>query len=412
MKMSVTFQSFCRTMVWMVILTYMSSVAQAPDCTSLSFPADGSIDIPVDAVFEWPASANATGYRLTIGRLPGGNDVLDDFDVGNVTTYRPDGNLPSLRLLYVTIVPYNATDQNTSCTEVSFTTASVGLPRCTEIINPFDSAELVPVNQNITWIRDFRATGYLMTIRIKDPNGIFLLNEIDVGNGTNYKPPDFEPRTKYYVKMIPYNDEGRAEDCGFISFTTGDGPPGPECPVLTFPMNNAVNVSPDTRIEWEAVDEVDGYEVSIGTSNGGVDIIDNQDVGNTTFITLGEALPKGARIYVKINSYVDGTGSQSCPINSFVVELISSEALKNLVPAFFTPNNDGFNDTWAINQIEDITVQKVSIFNRFGMLVKQLDVDQAWDGTMNGQRLPSDSYWYELDLLNAPKVKGYFLLKR
>ncbi|GAB5473527.1 MAG: hypothetical protein Mars2KO_16260 [Maribacter sp.] len=412
MKMSITFQSLRRTIVWIVVLTCISSVAQTPDCTLLSLPADGSTDIPVDVVLEWPASANATGYRLTIGRSPGGNDVLDDFDVGNVTMYRPDGNLPSLRLLYVTIVPYNATDENTSCAETSFTTRSSGLPRCTEIINPFDGTELVPVNQNITWIRDFNATGYLMTIRIKDPNGIFLLNEVEVGNGTNFKPPDFEPRTKYYVKVIPFNDEGRAEDCGFISFTTGDGPPGPECPVLTLPMNNAIGVSPSTRIAWEEVDDVDGYQVTAGTTSGGGDIVNNLDVGNIDFITLEDELPKGARIYVKINSYSDGLSSQSCPISSFVVELISSDALKRLVPTFFTPNNDGFNYTWAINQIEDITVQKVSIFNRFGMLVKQMEGRQVWDGTLNGKSLPSDSYWYELDLLNAPKVKGYFLLKR
>lgn len=412
MKLSVTFPFGPRALVAVLLLFCWRGMGQAPDCTQLSVPTEGSVDVPVDVVLEWPAVAGATGYRLTISRTPGGSDVLDNFDVGNVTTYRPDGNLPSLRLLYVTVAPYNATDENTSCTETSFTTESIGPPRCTEIINPFDGAELVPVNQNITWIRDFNATGYLMTIRIRNPNGAFLLNTVEVGNGTNYKPPDFEARTTYYVQVIPYNEEGRAENCGYISFSTGDSLPGPDCPVLTQPANNAVGVSADTRLEWEGVDGAEGYSVTVGTGSGTGDILDNQDVGNTNFIDLDQALPKGARIYVKINSYANGASSQACAINSFVVAQVPDETLKDLAPAFFTPNNDGFNDTWALNENDDITVRRISIFNRFGMLIKQLGPEQEWDGTMNGQRLPSDSYWYELDLLDAPKVKGYFLLKR
>lgn len=410
--MSVTFPSLRRVIVLVGLMTGVLCASQTPDCTQLSFPADGSVDIPVDTQLEWPAAAGATGYRLTIGRAPGASDVLDNFDVGNVTTYKPDGNLPPLRLLYVTLVPYNATDENTSCSEVSFTTTTGGLPRCTQIINPFDGDDLVPYNQNITWIRDFNATGYLMTIREKDPDGAFVLNRVDVGNGTNYKPPNFKARTRYFVSVIPYNDEGTAEGCEFISFTTGDGPPTPDCPVLTLPQNNANGVPPDTRIEWEALEDVEGYLITVGTSIGAGDILATQDVGNTNFITLAQELPKGVRIFVKIDSYAEGLESESCPVSSFVVETVSADALKELVPAFFTPNNDGVNDTWAVNEVEDITVQKVSIFNRFGMLLRQLEADQAWDGTLNGKNLPSDSYWYELDLLDLPKQKGYFLLKR
>ena len=87
-----------------------------------------------------------------------------------------------------------------------------GIPSCTEIINTFNGDELAAYNQNITWIRNFNATGYLMTIRVKDPDGAFLLNREDVGNGTNFKPPEFEPRTRYYVTVMPFNNEGAAGD--------------------------------------------------------------------------------------------------------------------------------------------------------------------------------------------------------
>lgn len=412
MRMSVYLEPYFRVMFVIFIWTGFSCLAQTPECTMLALPADGAVDVPVDTTLEWPAAVNATGYRVTIGRSPNGADVLDNFDVGNVTEYRPDGNLPPLRVLYVRIVAYNISSENTTCDEISFTTTTGGIPSCTEIINPFNGDELVAYNQNITWIRNFNATGYLMTIRVKDPDGAFLLNRVDVGNGTNFKPPDFEPRTRYYVTVIPFNDEGAAGDCEFTTFTTGDGPALPECPILIDPINNATGVSTTTALQWETIEKVDGYIVSIGTSIGSGDIVNNQDVGNVDFIQPNVELPKGTRIYVQINSYANGLQSEACTISSFVVEAPSIEAIKEQVPLFFTPNNDGYNDIWMVNTIEDITITKVSIFNRYGKLIKQMEVDQGWNGTFNSQNLPSDSYWYQLDLRNAPKVKGYFLLKR
>ncbi|MEZ4854601.1 T9SS type B sorting domain-containing protein [Flavobacterium sp.] len=60
-------------------------------------------------------------------------------------------------------------------------------------------------------------------------------------------------------------------------------------------------------------------------------------------------------------------------------------------PKFFTPNGDGYNDTWNIaglNQPE----AKLYIFDRYGKLLKQLsatDDSLGWDGTFNGQLMPS-----------------------
>jgi len=87
-------------------------------------------------------------------------------------------------------------------------------------------------------------------------------------------------------------------------------------------------------------------------------------------------------------------------------------------PKFFTPNNDGYNDTWNIWSLKNQPDTKIYIFDRFGKLIKQLSPAGAgWDGTFNGQPLPSTDYWFKADYIDPKtglnkEVTGHFSLKR
>ncbi|AFL80355.1 hypothetical protein Aeqsu_0852 [Aequorivita sublithincola DSM 14238] len=86
-------------------------------------------------------------------------------------------------------------------------------------------------------------------------------------------------------------------------------------------------------------------------------------------------------------------------------------------PPYFTPNSDGYHDTWNIIGIAagDPTA-KIYIFDRFGKLLKQLSpLGTGWDGTYNGSPLPSSDYWFRVEYKedgNAKEFKGHFTLKR
>ena len=84
-------------------------------------------------------------------------------------------------------------------------------------------------------------------------------------------------------------------------------------------------------------------------------------------------------------------------------------------PKFFTPNNDGYNDTWYIKDLEKrgIEASKIYIFDRYGKLLKQITpLDQGWDGTFNGVPLPSTDYWFLMEQPNGKVVSSHFALKR
>lgn len=85
------------------------------------------------------------------------------------------------------------------------------------------------------------------------------------------------------------------------------------------------------------------------------------------------------------------------------------------IPNYFTPNGDGYNDYWNIkginNRLNAETI--IYIFDRFGKLVKQISpLGQGWDGSFNGNQMPSSDYWYSVQLEDGRVVKGHFSLKR
>ncbi len=82
-------------------------------------------------------------------------------------------------------------------------------------------------------------------------------------------------------------------------------------------------------------------------------------------------------------------------------------------PKFFTPNGDGINDLWVISNIKTKPNTTISIFDRLGKLLSQLNVNSSgWNGTFNGQNLPAGDYWFVLTLFNNKTIKSHFALKR
>ena len=52
-------------------------------------------------------------------------------------------------------------------------------------------------------------------------------------------------------------------------------------------------------------------------------------------------------------------------------------------PVFFSPNSDGVNDFWQLNNFPEDDYQ-IFIYNRFGRLIKQLNTrKETWDGLEN-----------------------------
>lgn len=81
-------------------------------------------------------------------------------------------------------------------------------------------------------------------------------------------------------------------------------------------------------------------------------------------------------------------------------------------PKFFTPNGDGYNDTWQLKGTSDKRYS-INIYDRYGKFLKELTKNNfSWDGTLNNNPLPSDDYWFEIRFNDGQVQKGHFSLKR
>ena len=66
-----------------------------------------------------------------------------------------------------------------------------------------------------------------------------------------------------------------------------------------------------------------------------------------------------------------------------------------------TPNGDGINDTWIINNIQNYPNNVVRVFNRWGQEVFYAEGYQNdWNGHYgnNSGPLPDASYYYQIDI--------------
>ena len=88
-------------------------------------------------------------------------------------------------------------------------------------------------------------------------------------------------------------------------------------------------------------------------------------------------------------------------------------------PKFFTPNGDGYNDTWNIEGLsyEYTLDSRVYIFDRYGKLLKELNPrGTGWNGFFGGERLRSSDYWFMAELYSldgtVTTYRGHFSLVR
>ena len=81
-------------------------------------------------------------------------------------------------------------------------------------------------------------------------------------------------------------------------------------------------------------------------------------------------------------------------------DLVSVKILRPVIcPNAFSPNGDGVNDTWVLENLSDYPDAQVEVYNRYGQIVfTSYGYNKAWDGTYNGKPLPVATYYYIIQL--------------
>jgi len=214
-------------------------------------------------------------------------------------------------------------------------------PACPSLTAPSAGSTTVSSTPTFTWSAAANAAGYRVSLGTT-PGGTDLMNKVDVGAVTSYQyTAGLMYGTQYYLTVYSYNVSGESTGCTERTFTITTTVP---CPTVTLPVANAQNMSLTPTFTWNPVASVSGYRISIGTTSGGTDILNSEDVGNVTTYTYNGStvLTKGTIYYYTISAYgASGTTSATCSARNFttvcdpvvtVTENFDSYTTGDLVP--------------------------------------------------------------------------------
>ena len=75
-----------------------------------------------------------------------------------------------------------------------------------------------------------------------------------------------------------------------------------------------------------------------------------------------------------------------------------------------SPNGDGYNDFWEIEDIDRYPDAEIEVYNRWGAILFSAKGNtynnNKWDGTQNGELLPVGTYYYIINLNNDSELQS------
>lgn len=111
----------------------------------------------------------------------------------------------------------------------------------------------------------------------------------------------------------------------------------------------------------------------------------------------------------------DELGRPLAPVSRTITVLHAAFTAAQMVATnLLSPNGDGMNDTWVVNDILYYQYNSVTVYDRLGRVVfYKTNYKNDWGGTLHGTPLNEDTYYYLVDYgPGERKVKGFFSLVR
>lgn len=132
----------------------------------------------------------------------------------------------------------------------------------------------------------------------------------------------------------------------------------PVCPAVSYPVNNAILLPTSPVITWAASPGATGYKVSIGTTLGGTDVVDQQSVATTSF-TPSSPLSVYTTYYLSVNAVGLAGESSGCVNIKFKTGALppSNDECTNAVDLVVSPTMDCTNFTPGTNLMASVSNQ-------------------------------------------------------
>lgn len=141
--------------------------------------------------------------------------------------------------------------------------------------------------------------------------------------------------------------------------------------------------------------------------------------GGGTITNAGDAHTTVTDLPLGDNWFVWTVNNGTCGTTSDTVLVQLKDCMKLIIPDAFSPNKDGVNDIYTIENIQYYPKNNFVVFNRWGNKVfEATPYTNTWDGTNQfggplGEELPESTYYYVLDPGTGDEAyTGYIYLRR
>lgn len=159
-----------------------------------------------------------------------------------------------------------------------------------------------------------------------------------------------------------------------------------------FPQN-AVNAGLDTIISQ-------GQATTLNGSGSGAPLW----LPSTGLDNPGVFKPNATPV-VSTNYILTVTDVNSCINSDTVLITVLPITFDGSITSVFTPNGDGINDNWYIENIKYYPENEVTIYNIYGNSVyNKKGYNNDWQGTYNGAPLPDGTYFYIIKIGSSNEV--------
>ncbi|MBC7328451.1 hypothetical protein H5T87_10125 [bacterium] len=254
-----------------------------------------------------PITQYVDGYECAIGTTPGGTDVVDWTNVGNVTSVTlQTPTLQHGRTYYFAVRGFLSVDKGEIAVSDGIT---VDTQPPSSQVNPLP-ATTNSLTFTVSWTGSDSPAGIL--------NYDIQYRDGDTGAWTDWQMATTATQAQftgenghtYYFRCRARDNAGNEEDwpATYDTYTTIQvaGPPAPSYvnDGLTPPDIDFTNSTTQLSANWASVSGAYGYEVAIGTSPTTTDVLNWTDVGNVTSTTrTGLSLSHGRTYYFLVRAY-------------------------------------------------------------------------------------------------------------
>jgi len=347
----------------------------------------------------------ATSYILRVGTSSGGTEIVNDVNVGNVLTYSLTG-LNSNTRYYYTVKAINASgtsaastlrntytlsvapvaDAATSLTETTFTAhwSDDNGPGIEKIGKEKGGLQVTggveAVNKVNSW-----GHGYRIDVSTSASFNSFVsgYQDYNVGNHTWLCVTGLTGGTTYYYRVREYNADGTSTSSGTITALTVPAAPVANAadPVTSFSFN----------ANWAASTGTDSYLLRVGTSPGGTEILNDENVGNVLTYSVTD-LNENFTYYYTVKA-VNASGTSSCS-GTITVQTLPLSPVANEAISITTT---GFIANWSAPFIP-AGIEKVG---------KKKGGLQVVNGVKVIKKVKDGGYTYRLDISTSPHFESY-----